>query len=126
MINAVHTVIYAKEAEAVRTFFRDTLELPCVDAGNGWVIFALPPGELGVHPTDSSARDGQHELYLMCDNIQATVAELKGKGVEFTKPVTDAGWGVLTAIKIPGGQELFLYEPKHASPLRQRAAEADR
>ncbi len=117
MINAVHAVIYTKEAEAVRAFFRDVLGFYSVDAGNGWLIFALPPAELGIHPTNSVLEHGQHLLYLMCDNIEATVEELKNKGVEFTQPIKDAGFGLLTAMKIPGG-ELYLYEPKHASPLK--------
>jgi predicted enzyme related to lactoylglutathione lyase len=117
MINAVHTVIYTREAEAVRAFFRDVLNLPWVDAGHGWLIFALPPGELGIHPTDSSHEDGKHMLYLMCDHIDETMESLKAKGVEFTMPVKNAGFGLLTAMKIPGGHELFLYEPRHPSPL---------
>ncbi|MCU1261417.1 MAG: Glyoxalase-like domain protein [Bryobacterales bacterium] len=114
MINAVHAVIYTKDAEAARAFFRDVLGLPHVDAGHGWLIFALPPAEMGVHPTDG---ENHHQLYLMCDDVEATVAELKAKGVEFTQPVKDAGFGLLTALKVPGGGELSLYQPKHASPL---------
>jgi predicted enzyme related to lactoylglutathione lyase len=114
MINAVHAVIYTKDAEAARAFFRDVLGLPHVDAGHGWLIFALPPAEMGVHPTDG---ENHHQLYLMCDDVEATVAELKAKGVEFTQPVKDAGFGLLTAMKVPGGGELSLYQPKHASPL---------
>jgi predicted enzyme related to lactoylglutathione lyase len=118
MINAVHAVIYTKESDAVRAFLRDVLGFSSVDAGHGWLIFALPPAELGVHPTDSDSQDGRHQLYLMCDDVEATVAELKGKGVEFTQPVKDAGFGLLTAMKIPGGAELHLYQPKHRSPLQ--------
>jgi predicted enzyme related to lactoylglutathione lyase len=116
MINAVHAVIYTKDAEAARAFFRDVLGLPNVDAGHGWLIFALPPAEMGVHPTEG---ENHHQLYLMCDDVEATVAELKAKGVEFTQPVKDAGFGLLTALKVPGGGELSLYQPKHASPLRR-------
>lgn len=118
MINAIHAVIYTKEAEQVRAFLRDTLNLPSVDAGRGWLIFGLPPAELGVHPTNSEAQDGQHQLYLMCDNIEVTAAELQAKGVEITQPITDAGWGKLTALRLPGGKELSLYEPRHPSPLQ--------
>ena len=117
MVNAVHTVIYTKQAEAVRAFFRDVLELPFVDAGGGWLIYALPPGELGIHPTDSDDEDGKHMLYLMCDDIEATVAQLKAKGVEFTKPIKNVGFGMLTALKLPDASELYLYEPRHDSPL---------
>jgi predicted enzyme related to lactoylglutathione lyase len=115
MINAVHTVIYSKDADAVRAFFRDVLAFPSVDAGHGWLIFALPPAELGIHPAEEG---GRHQLYLMCEDVEATVAELKHKGVEFTQPIKDAGFGLLTAMRIPDGSELYLYQPKHASPLK--------
>ena len=114
MINGAHAVIFTKDAEALRGFLRDTLGFPGVDAGGGWLIFALPPAELAAHPTDG---DGHHELYLMCDDIEATVEELTGKGVEFTGPVSDEGFGLMTAIKLPGGGELGLYEPRHPTPL---------
>lgn len=117
MINAVHTVVYTKEAEALRAFFRDVLRFPFVDAGNGRLFFALPPGEMGVHSTNSDSQDGRHQLYFQCDDVESTMEELKKKGVEFTQPVKDVGWGLLTAFRIPGG-ELYLYEPKHASPLK--------
>jgi catechol 2,3-dioxygenase-like lactoylglutathione lyase family enzyme len=115
MINGAHAVIYTKDAEALRGFLRDTLGFPGVDAGGGWLIFALPPAELAAHPTDG---DGHHELYLMCDDIESTVDELTGKGVEFTGPVSDEGFGLMTAIKLPGGGELGLYEPRHPTPLQ--------
>jgi predicted enzyme related to lactoylglutathione lyase len=111
VINGIHTIIYAKDAGLLRSFFRDVLELPSVDAGHGWLIFALPPAELGIHPQDSGA--AHHELYLMCDDIHATVETLKTKGVEFSKPVTDQGWGLLSYIKLPGDGELGLYQPRH-------------
>lgn len=123
MINAAHLVIYTKDAEADRAFFRDVLGFPSVDAGHGWLIFALPPAELAMHPTDeaawkgSEALIGHHQLYLMCDYVEATSKELKAKGVEFTRPVQDHGWGLLTSMKLPGGSELYLYQPKHPSPL---------
>ena len=117
MINAVHTVIYTKQAEALRGFFRDVLGFPSVDAGGGWLIFAMPPSELGVHPTASVSEENRHELYLMCDDVEATVKDLKGKGVEFTKPIKKEAFGLITAMRIPGG-ELHLYQPTHASPLK--------
>ena len=122
MINAAHVVIYTQDAEADRAFFRDVLELTWVDAGQGWLIFALPPAELGIHPTDEKAwagsdvLKGQHQLYLMCDDIDNTTQELKAKGVEFTQPVNDVRWGRLTAMRLPGGSELWLYEARHPSP----------
>jgi hypothetical protein len=96
-------------------FFRDTLGLASVDAGRGWLIFALPPTELAAHPAEGD--DGGHELYLMCDDIEKTVAELQGKGVRFTQPVADRGWGLLTAMELPGGGELWMYQPKHPTAL---------
>ena len=114
MINAVHTLIYTKDAEADRAFFRDTLRFSFADAHDGWLIFALPPCELALHPTEG---EEHHELYLMCDDVQATVDELTAKGVEFTQPVSDEGFGLVTAIRLPGGSELGLYEPKHPTPL---------
>jgi predicted enzyme related to lactoylglutathione lyase len=110
MVNGVHALIYAEDADKVRAFFRDVLGFPAVDAGQGWLVFALPPAELGIHPAEGK---GHHELYLMCDDVAATVEELKRKGVELTKPVEDQGWGLVTALKIPGGGELGLYQPRH-------------
>ena len=113
MINGVHALIFTPEAEKVRAFFRDVLGLASVDAGEGWLIFALPPAELGVHPAEGPPRQ---ELYLMCDDIEATVRELAAKGVELARPVSDQGFGLVTAIRIPGG-ELALYQPKHPTAV---------
>ena len=124
MINAAHVVIYTANADADRTFFRDVLGFNWVDAGSGWLIFALPPAELGIHPTEegggsaSEILRGHHQLYMMCDDIAVTVRTLQRKGVQFTQPVKDVGWGQLTAMKLPGGSELWLYEPRHPSPPR--------
>jgi len=120
MITGVHALIYSNDAEADRAFFRETLGTRSIDAGEGWLIFALPPAELGIHPAapKPGAGNGAHELYLMCDDIQATVAALKARGAGFTKPVQDAGWGLVTAMRLPGGSDLHLYEPRHASPLK--------
>jgi len=117
MINGVHALIYSQEADKVRAFFRDVLKLPSVDAGHGWLIFSLPPAELGIHPSEGEASksESHHELYLMCDDIQATIADLKRKGVN-CKPVTEAGFGLVTSIEIPGG-ELGLYQPRHPTAL---------
>jgi catechol 2,3-dioxygenase-like lactoylglutathione lyase family enzyme len=114
MITGAHAIIFTSDAEADRAFFRDVLGFSSVDAGAGWLIFALPPAELALHPSDNP---GDHKLYLMCDDVQATVAELEGKGVEISRPISDEGFGLLTAIKLPGGGELGLYEPKHPTPL---------
>ncbi len=118
MITGAHTIIYTKEAEQLRAFFRDKLGFHCVDAGGGWLIFALPPGELAVHPAEGdSGSEGEHELFLMCDDLQKTVADLKTKGVELTKPITEAPFGLLTAIKLPDGNELGIYEPRHPTAI---------
>ena len=114
MITGVHAVIFTEDAERLRTFLRDVLGFPAVDAGGGWLIFALPPAELAAHPADENDR---HRLYLMCDDVHATVDELRARGVEFTGPISDEGFGLMTAMKLPGGGELALYEPRHSSPL---------
>jgi catechol 2,3-dioxygenase-like lactoylglutathione lyase family enzyme len=119
VIAGAHTIIYADDAEAARAFFRDVLGWPNVDADGGWLIFELPPGELAFHPDDESRPSGRHELFLMCHDIEATVAELKRKGVEFTEPITDEGFGLITRFKVPGAGEIGLYEPRHASPLNE-------
>jgi predicted enzyme related to lactoylglutathione lyase len=113
MITGTHAIIYSKDAQALRDFFRDVLEFDSADTGGGWLIFTLPPAELGIHPTEGS---GAHALYLMCDDIDTTVKELEAKGVEFVRPIEDAGWGLMTAMRVPGGGELGIYEPRHASP----------
>lgn len=115
-----HTLLYAEDAEATRAFFRDVLGFANVDNGGGWLIFALPPGELGIHPAEgSSGRSGQHELSLMCRDIRATVSELESRGVEFFGGIDDAGYGLVTRFKVPGFGELQLYEPRHKSPLAE-------
>ena len=97
MISGVHTIIYASDASAARAFFKDVLGFPNVDAGDGWLIFALPPGELAAHPTDEPQENRRHEFYLMCDDVHKTVADLKRKGVEFPQPISDQGYGLVTA-----------------------------
>ena len=112
MINGAHTIIYASDAEQARAFFRDTLGMPNVDAHDGWLIFKLPPAELGIHPT-GDASDGHHELYFMCDDVAATVTELAAKGVEFTAGIEQAGFGLTTRLRVPGAGEIGLYQPRH-------------
>jgi catechol 2,3-dioxygenase-like lactoylglutathione lyase family enzyme len=113
VITGLHAIMFSPQAGKVRTFLADVLGLPAVDAGGGWLIFAMPPAELAVHPADE---DGRHELYLMCDDIQATLADLRGKGAEIARDVSDQGWGLLAAIRLPDGTELPIYEPRHPSP----------
>jgi hypothetical protein len=113
VITGAHAVIFSEDAEALRAFLRDVLELPSVDAGGGWLIFGLPPAEVAAHPADEG---GKHELYLMCDDIHATIEELRTRGANFTRPVSDEGFGLMTSIELPGGGELGLYEPRHPRP----------
>ena len=108
----MHAIVYSPDAVRVREFFADVLNLRSVDAGGGWLIFALP-AEVAVHPAEG---EGRHELYLMCDDIQATLAELRAKGVEVARDVTDQGWGLLAAIRLPDGGEFPIYQPRHPSP----------
>ena len=114
-IIGVHAILNTNDAVADRAFFSDVLGLASVDAGEGWLIFALPPAELAAHPASADA--GGYDLYLMCDNIEATVRELAAKGVEFGGGVTEQRWGLITTMQLPGGSRLGLYEPRHASPL---------
>ncbi|HEY1666910.1 MAG TPA: VOC family protein [Trebonia sp.] len=115
MITGMHAIVFSAEAEKVRAFFADVLGMPSADAGGGWLIFALPPAELAVHPADGETR---HELYLMCDDIQATLADLRARGVEVAREVSDQGWGLLAAIRLPDGSEFPIYEPRHPLPPR--------
>jgi catechol 2,3-dioxygenase-like lactoylglutathione lyase family enzyme len=115
MITGVHAVVFSSDPEATRAFLADVLGLESVDAGGGWRIFALPPAELAAHPADTA---GRHELYLMCDDVEATVAELEARGVAFASPVTDEGFGLMTSFELPGAGRIGLYEPRHASPIR--------
>jgi len=112
MISGTHVVVYSKDAEADRAFFSDVLGFKSVDAGHGWLIFALPPAEAAFHP----AKEGARELYFMCDDLKAEMAYLAKKGVKFSK-VEDARWGSITKMLLPGGGEVGLYQPKHPTAL---------
>lgn len=114
MITGIHAIVFSAEAEKVRDFFADVLGMSSVDAGGGWPIFALPPAELAVHP---AAGDSRQQLYLMCDDIEATLSELRAKGAEVATGISDQGWGLMAAIRLPDGSELPVYEPRHPSPL---------
>ncbi len=100
MITGVHAILYAEDAGAARAFLRDVLELPAVDAGGGWLIFGLPPAEVAAHPTDGPPH---HELWLMCDELHATIAELRAKGVDVSDEITEQRWGLTTSLALPGG-----------------------
>jgi catechol 2,3-dioxygenase-like lactoylglutathione lyase family enzyme len=112
MIFGAHIVVYSKNAEADRAFFRDVLGLKSVDAGHGWLIFALPPAEVAFHPSEEETR----ELYLMCDDLKAEMASLARKGVKCSK-VEEARWGSITKVELPGGGNFGLYQPKHPTAL---------
>jgi catechol 2,3-dioxygenase-like lactoylglutathione lyase family enzyme len=117
MIRGVHTMLYSFEADALRAFLRDKLGFQAHDIGHGWLIFGVPEADMGVHPADAGqpgGESGTHNISFYCDDIAKTVEELKAKGVEFTKPVEDHGYGLVTFFKVPGGFELQLYQPKYA------------
>jgi len=110
MIFGAHAVIFSKAPEEARLLLKKVLGSTSIDAGGGWLIFPLPPAEIAVHPTDGTP---EHQLYLMCEDIEATITELRAKGITFTKAVRDERWGRITAIALPGGGELGLYQPRH-------------
>ena len=112
MIDGAHVVLNSRDAEADRAFFRDVLGFSSVDAGHGWLIFALPPAEAAFHPAEAN---GRHELYLMCDDLQAEMRTLRAKGVECTT-VMEERWGSITKVRLPGGGEIGLYQPRHPRP----------
>lgn len=115
MFLGAHVVVYSKDTEADRAFFRDVLDFKSVDAGHGWLIFALPPAEAAFHPSDEN---GPHELYFMCKSLKAEMAALAKKGVECSA-VQEARWGSITRMRLPGGGEIGLYQPKHPTALRR-------
>ena len=112
MINGAHVIIYSQDAEADKAFLRDILGFGHVDAGHGWLIFALPPAEAAVHPSDENDR---HELFLMCDDVEGAVRKLNAQGVA-CEPFSTQRWGKLTRLRLPGGGSLGLYEPQHPRP----------
>jgi len=115
MIYGAHTIIYSRDAEADRAFLRDVLGFESVDAGHGWLIFALPPAEVAVHPDESG---GSSELYFMCTDLTSEMKALAAKGVAFSA-VEEARWGSVTKLRLPGGGEVGLYQPTHPSPIPQ-------
>ena len=112
MISGAHAMIFTKDEAADRAFFRDVMEIPCIDSGGGWLIFKLPPAELGIH---GGERNDFHQLYLMCDDLDAEVARLAGKGVACTE-AKSASWGRFTGVPLPGGGTIGLYEAHHKRP----------
>jgi catechol 2,3-dioxygenase-like lactoylglutathione lyase family enzyme len=117
MIFGAHVIVYSKDAAADRAFFREVLGFSSVDAGHGWLIFALPPAEAAIHPVEQAAEHNDRpELYFMCNDLSAEIASLATKGV-LCSEVREARWGSITKIRLPGGGEVGLYEPRHPSPL---------
>ena len=116
MIVGAHAILYSTNAEADRAFLRDVIGLPHVDVGHGWLIFGLPPAEMAVHPGDQG---GNHELFLMCDDVQAFIADMERRKIPYT-PIQEQGWGRLTHVTLPGGGKLGVYEPRHARPAPVR------
>jgi catechol 2,3-dioxygenase-like lactoylglutathione lyase family enzyme len=110
MITGIHAMFYTHDAEGLRAFLRDKLGLAYTDVGEGWLIFDPPASEIGCHPSER----GYHEISFFCDNLEATVAELEARGVQFTAPIKDEVWGRVTAFRLPDGQEVELYQPKYA------------
>ena len=113
MISGAHVILYSKDVDADRAFFRDVLRFPSVDAGHGWLIFALPPAELAMHPAEESA---SHELYLMCPDLKAVLESLKANDVRCEPPV-EARWGTIVHLDLPSGTRIGLYQPKHTTAL---------
>jgi len=119
VIAGVHALLFADDAELARTFLRDVLGLDSVDAHDGWLIFALPPAELAVHPAAGNDRAaGDHQLFLMCKDIRRTAAELEARSVELTSPIAEERFGLITSVRVPGAGEIGLYQPAHPSPLQ--------
>jgi len=118
MIHGAHVIVYSKDAAADRAFFRDVLKYESVDAGHGWLIFALPPSELAVHPAEEN---DTHELFFMCDDVHAFIDQMKNDGVPCS-PVDEQRWGSITRLTLPGGGTIGVYQPKHPSPPKPSAS----
>jgi predicted enzyme related to lactoylglutathione lyase len=118
-ITGVHTLLYSSEPEALRATLRDVFGWRHVDAGDGWLIFALPPAELGVHPAEGPTYSSgvRHQISLMCDDIHTTIRELRTKGVSVNGEPQDEGWGITVMMGLPGGVEMMLYQPRHAMAI---------
>lgn len=121
-IIGIHNLLYSSDAEALRAMLRDILELPHVDAGDGWLIFKLPPAEIGVHPAEAAdgSDRGKHQVSFMCDDIGATIRELEAKGVRVQGEPRDEGWGITVMLLLPGGVEVQLYQPRHPLAIESR------
>jgi hypothetical protein len=121
MIRGIHGLFYSSDADATRKFFKESVKLPGNDIGEGWWIFDLPEGDLGIHPTEEAGEAGGHDVSFYCDDIHGTVADLKSRGVEFTADVQDHGYGLVTYFKAPGGISVQLYEPRYQKGASRKA-----
>jgi hypothetical protein len=122
MIRGVHAMFYSSKPEAFRMFARDQLGFPATDVGEGWLIFDLPEADMGCHPADGNTKSGTHDISFYCDDIESTIAELKGRGVEFVEPVSDRGYGLVTHFRAPGDIKIQLYQPRYRkSPAGTKA-----
>jgi predicted enzyme related to lactoylglutathione lyase len=128
MIKGVHAMFYSSEADALRDFIKNKLQLPYSDVGEGWLIFDLPEGDIGCHPTDfpGSPPSGTHNVSFYCDDIQKTVAELRGRGVKFDDEISDQGFGFTANFTMPGNVQIQLYQPKYAKRASVPAKKAKR
>lgn len=126
MIKGVHALFYVNDADALRAFIRDKLRLPYTDVGEGWLIFDVSEGDVGVHPTDGDPPEGTHEMSFYCDDLRKTVAELRANGVKFTSDIEDRSYGLVTTFEMPGGVDVMLYQPHYekraARPTAARKA----
>ena len=127
MIRGIHGLLYSTDAEAARAFFREKVKLPGSDVGEGWWIFDFPEGDLGIHPAEDPSDAGLHDVSIYCDDIHGTVRELQARGVVFTAPVADHGYGLVTYFQAPGGIKVQLYEPRYVKgasrpPARRKKA----
>jgi predicted enzyme related to lactoylglutathione lyase len=121
MIKGVHAMFYSAQADELRDFIKDKLKLPYTDVGGGWLIFDLKEGDVGCHPTDGDPASGTHDISFYCDDLEATVAELKSRGVRFDDDIADHGYGFVTHLTMPGGVEVQIYQPKYAKRVRKEA-----
>ncbi len=122
MIRGIHGLLYSSDPEATRKFFKNAIRLPGTDVGEGWWIFDFPEGDLGVHPAEDPSDAGTHDVSFYCDDIEGTVADLKSRGVHFTSPVEDHGYGLVTHFTAPGGIRIQLYQPRYSKGPRRKPA----
>jgi catechol 2,3-dioxygenase-like lactoylglutathione lyase family enzyme len=121
MIKGVHAMFYSAEADQLRDFIKDKLKLPYTDVGGGWLIFDVKEGDVGCHPTEGDPASGTHDISFYCDDLEATVAELRSRGVRFDDGIADHGYGFVTHLTMPGGVKVQIYQPKYAKRVKEEA-----